>query len=76
MLKVQRAIFVVSMDTARKGQDTSTRIAQIARTSNLDLDLDLDLDLERNVVCMERLDTLMLTVGKSSLTRHPNGIRT
>jgi hypothetical protein len=52
----------VYVGTARKWQDTSTRIALNAKPCKIDLDLDLDLDLVwvlvlvRNVACVERMD--------------------
>jgi hypothetical protein len=71
VLKVQREIQVVFVGTARKGQDTSARIALNAKPSKVDLDLDLG----RNVPCVERMDIPMLTVGKSSLIKLLNGTR-
>jgi hypothetical protein len=71
VLKVQREILVVFVDTARKRQDTSARIVLNAKPSKVDLDL----GLVRNVAHVERMDTLMLAVGKSSLIKLLNGTR-
>ena len=58
VLKVQRELLMIFVGTARKRQGTSARIAQNTKSNKVDL------DLERNVSCVERMNTVMLTVNK------------
>ncbi len=73
MLKMEMAISMVFVGTARKRQDTNARIVRYAKPSNLDLGLGLGLG--RNAPHVARMDTLMLNVGKNSLTKLRNGTR-